>query len=146
MKNLAPQFQIKKVNNSSFKKVKITSSSLIEKFCRQFYLDDLEIFESFFIAMLDRSNNTIGWAKISQGGVSSCIVDAKIVAKYAVESLASSIILCHNHPSGNLTPSHADIKITKKLKQGLEMLDIQVLDHIILTADSYTSLADSGLI
>jgi DNA repair protein RadC len=94
--------------------------------------------------MLDQSNHTIGFAKISQGGVSATVVDTRIVAKFAIDSLASGIILAHNHPSGNLKPSGADEKITDKIKSGLAYFDIQVLDHIIVTEDGYTSFSDSG--
>jgi DNA repair protein RadC len=99
-----------------------------------------------YILLLDRSHHTIGYAKISQGGVSGTVVDTRIVAKFAIDSLASGIILAHNHPSGNLKPSNADETITNKIKTGLGYFDIQVLDHIIVTEDAYTSFADEGLL
>jgi DNA repair protein RadC len=136
-------FELKKIQ-SDFPKVKITKSLEASEFIRQFYGDDLEIFESFFILLLDRSNTTIGYAKISQGGISGTIVDLKLIAKYAVDALATSVILAHNHPSGNLNPSESDIKITNKAVQGLKILDINVIEHIILTKDSYYSLQDNG--
>jgi DNA repair protein RadC len=77
--------------------------------------------------------------------MSGTVVDGKIVAKYAVEALASGVILAHNHPSGNTQPSQADIDLTKKMREGLKNLDIQVLDHIILAAEgNYLSLADEN--
>ena len=77
--------------------------------------------------------NTIGYAKISQGGIAGTIVDKRIIAKYAVDSLCSSVVLAHNHPSGRLTPSDMDIKMTKSVQQALELFDIKVFDHIILS-------------
>lgn len=84
---------------------------------RQFWNEDIEVYESVFILLINRRNNTIGWAKISQGGISSSIIDIKIVCKYVVDSLASGVILAHNHPTGNLNPSNEDISITKKVKE-----------------------------
>jgi DNA repair protein RadC len=71
-------------------------------------------------------------------------VDVRIIAKYAIEALATSVILAHNHPSGNLTPSQADITITEKIKAGLKILDIKVFDHLILTADSFYSMENNN--
>ena len=137
-------FELKKIQ-SDFPTEKITTSNEAQLFIRQFYGDDIEVFESAFILLLNRQNQTIGYAKISQGGVAGTYVDPKIVAKYAVDSLASGVIFCHNHPSGNPAPSPEDITLSKKLKQGLNLLDINLLDSIILTPTSaYTSLADLG--
>ena len=139
----AKKFDLKAAD-SEFTKVKITSSESAEKFIRQFYGDDLEIFESFFILLLNRANETIGYAKISQGGIVGTVVDKKILLKYVVESLASGIILAHNHPSGNTNPSQADLNITKDLQQLCKLVDSEILDHVILTADSFYSFADNG--
>lgn len=137
-------FELKKIQ-SDFPTEKITTSNEAQLFIRQFYGDDIEVFESAFILLLNRQNQTIGYAKISQGGIAGTYVDPKIVAKYAVDSLASGVIFCHNHPSGNPQPSPEDINLSKKLKQGLNLLDINLLDSIILTPTSaYTSLADLG--
>jgi DNA repair protein RadC len=135
-----------KKDPTNFERVKITSSDVSANYIRQFYGDDLEIFESFFILLLNRQNKTIGYAKISQGGVAGTVVDAKIIIKYIVDTFASAVILCHNHPSGNLNPSTQDLEITKKLAQAAKLVDSQVLDHIILTPDSFYSFADNGLI
>lgn len=137
-------FELKKIQ-SDFPTEKITTSNEAQQFIRQFYGDDIEVFESAFILLLNRQNKTIGYAKISQGGIAGTYVDSKIVAKYAVDSLASGVIFCHNHPSGNPEPSPEDVSLSKKLKQGLNLLDINLLDSIILTPTSaYTSLADLG--
>ena len=136
-------YELKKIQ-TEFPSVKITTPDQAADFIRQFYFDDIEIFESFFILLLNQANKTIAYAKISQGGIAGTVVDVRIIAKYAVESLAVSVILAHNHPSGNLKPSEADLTITKKIKEGLKILDIKVFDHIILTADSYYSFEDEG--
>ena len=131
---------------SNFKKVKITCSGDAYDYMKQFYVGDIEVFESMFVLLLNRASFITGYAKISQGGTAGTVVDIKIIAKYAVESLANGIILGHNHPSGNLTPSGNDLIITEKVKNGLKLLDIALLDHIILTEENYTSLADEGKI
>jgi DNA repair protein RadC len=113
-----PLFTIKK-SPSEFPKVKITTSKLGADFIRQFYCDYIEVFESCFILLLNRQNVTTGYAKISQGGTAGTVIDVKLVAKYAIESLAHGVIIAHNHPSGNLRPSNCDLSITKKIKQGL---------------------------
>ena len=138
-----PLYTIKKLQ-SDFPAVQIHNSLDASKFIRSFYLDDIEVFESFFILLLDRANNTIGYAKISQGGISGTLVDVRLIAKYAVDALASSVILAHNHPSGNLLPSSQDIELTRRVKEGLALLAVNVIEHIILTKDSYYSFADEG--
>ena len=135
-----------KKESSNFMKVKITSSKDASDVIHQFYDGDIELFESFFILLLNRANTTIGYAKISQGGVAGTVVDPKIVAKYALDGLASSIILAHNHPSGELRASEADISITNKLIKGLKFLEIEVVDHLILSKDGYLSMKDEGII
>ena len=133
-----------KKEKSDYLRVKISSSRDSSDYIRQFYSDDLEIYESFFLLLLNRQNQTIGYAKISQGGVTGTVVDVKIIMKYIIDTLASGIILCHNHPSGNLTPSPQDISITEKIKNAASFVDTKVLDHIILTSDSYYSFCDEG--
>lgn len=144
-KSNLPLFSLKK-NKTDFPNAKITSSTDANVFIRQFFFDDIAIFESFFILMLNRANRTIGFAKISQGGVSGTVIDIRIIAKYCIDSLATSVILCHNHPSGNLTPSSNDLEITNKAVKALKLIDCNVIDHLILTENSFTSLADEGLL
>lgn len=146
-KTKLPLYELKKLQ-TEFPKAKITSSGASEEFIRQFYGDDIEIFESFFLLLLNNSNNTIGYAKISQGGITGTVVDVRIIAKYAVDSLATSVILAHNHPSGKTEPSRADRNITNKIKKGLEILDIRVLDHLVLSPEKgmYYSFADKGIL
>lgn len=125
---------------TDFPAIKITSSTDAVNVIRKFYGDDIEIFESCFILLLNNANLTIGYAKISQGGITGTVVDTRLIAKYAIESLATGVILAHNHPSGNLNPSDADISITKKAKDGLKIFDIQLLDHFIITKDDFNTI------
>jgi DNA repair protein RadC len=133
-----------KVNQTEFEQIKITKSEDAANFIKQFYSDDIEIYESFFILLMNRSNKIIGYAKISQGGIIGTYVDKKIVLKYVIDSLASGLIIAHNHPSGVLKPSDEDIKITKQIAELCKLLETTLLDHVILTADSFYSFADNG--
>ena len=132
-KKLGYEYTLSKVKGSEFQRVKIKSSKDIAYFAKVLYKDDIEIYESFFIITLNQANIITGWAKISQGGISATIVDVRLVSKIAIDSLSSCIVLIHNHPSGNLFPSKSDDLITTKIKEGLSLFDIKVLDHIILT-------------
>ncbi len=100
--------------------------------------------EEFWILLLNRANRVIGREQVSSGGVAGTVVDAKLVFRRAIEGSACSIILAHNHPSGNLSPSQADINLTRKLVQAGETLDVTVLDHLIVAERGYYSLADEG--
>lgn len=142
-KNTISEYSLK-YTKSKIQKTKVTTSESASNVIRKFYFDDINIYESFFILLLDRANNTAGFAKISQGGTAGTVVDIKIIAKYAVESLSSSVIICHNHPSGNIKPSEADINITKRVKDALLLFDIKLTDHIILSENDYYSFADNG--
>jgi len=108
-------------------------------------LGDLD-HEEFWLLMLNRANRILGRFKVSQGGLSGTVIDTRIILKKALDNLASSIIVCHNHPSGNNKPSDADVKITEKLKKAAEMLEIKLLDHVIIADKSYFSFADEGLL
>jgi len=102
--------------------------------------------EEFWALFLNRSNLIIDKFKISQGGVAETIVDGKLIYKEAISRLASYVVLCHNHPSGNHIPSPQDNAITQHIKKGLEAIDIRLLDHVILTDGKYYSFADEGRI
>ena len=102
--------------------------------------------EEFWVLFLNRSNKIIDRMKLSQGGISGTVTDVRIVMKKAVESLASGIIVCHNHPSGNLNPSESDTRITQKIKDAGNLMDIQLLDHLIISGKDYYSFADNGLL
>jgi DNA repair protein RadC len=102
--------------------------------------------EEFWVLLLNRNNLVIDKVMVSQGGLSGTVIDVRIILKMALDKLACSIILCHNHPSGNLVPSEADKEITRKIKDAGKHMDIPVLDHIIIGNGSYFSFADEGLI
>ncbi|TKB99179.1 JAB domain-containing protein [Pedobacter cryophilus] len=108
--------------------------------------DVLELKEQFKIMLLNRANRVIGIYEVSNGGMSGTIADPKLIFSTALKTCASSIILSHNHPSGNLKPSDADKSMTRKIKAGGELLDITVLDHVIITAEGYFSFADEGIL
>jgi DNA repair protein RadC len=103
-------------------------------------------YEEFWILLLNRGNKIINSICISQGGLSGTVADPKKIFKMALEQYTASIVLCHNHPSGNIKPSESDIRLTQKLKKAGSFLDLPVIDHIIVGEDSYFSFADDGLI
>lgn len=124
--------------------MKITASADAYRIIRP-ELDDLQ-HEEFYIMLLNRSNIVTKKEQVSRGGMNSTVVDPKIVFKIALSNGASGIILAHNHPSGGIKPSEQDIRLTKKLKEGADVLDVALLDHIIVGANTYFSFADEGLV
>lgn len=106
----------------------------------------LELQEEFKVLLLNRSNQVLGIYPLSKGGTASTVVDAKLVFSVALKCNASSIIIAHNHPSGNLNPSEADKSITEKLKKAGKYLEITLLDHLIVTKDDFFSFNDNGLL
>lgn len=137
------EYKLRKVDtNIEAKKIKTSKDAAV--FIRSFF-EDLDVFESFYLITLNRSNMTTGYVRISYGGRAYTVVDTAIIANYAIKALASGVILCHNHPSGSLIVSQDDKAITTKVSQGLTLFDIKVLDHIILTPDTYLSMADENL-
>jgi DNA repair protein RadC len=133
----------RKVSEIIEKKQITSSKDVYELFVSN--LGDLH-HEEFWILFLNRSNKIIHQMRISQGGVSGTVIDVRIVLKNAIERLASGIILCHNHPSGNTKPSQSDIDITKKLSTAAKFMEISVLDHLIVCDGKYFSFADEGLL
>lgn len=123
---------------------KITSSGDVAKLMLP-YLSDLP-YEEFWVLYLSRSNKIMERFRASQGGVSGTVTDVRMILKRGINLLASSVILVHNHPSGNLTPSRADKEITQKIKEAGKWMDIQVLDHLIIADHKYYSFADDGLL
>jgi DNA repair protein RadC len=101
--------------------------------------------EEFWVLLLNRANRIIDKQKISQGGITGTVTDIRMILKLALDSLATSLILCHNHPSGNLQPSEADLSITRRIKESSALMDISLLDHLIIAGKSYFSLADENL-
>ena len=108
-------------------------------------LGTIGFIEEFKILLLNRANRVIGCYEVSSGGLCGTVADPRVIFAAALKACAIGLILAHNHPSGNLQPSMADIELTKKLKAGGKLLDIEVLDHIILTEDRYFSLVDQGV-
>lgn len=100
--------------------------------------------EEFWVLFLNRANLLVGREQISKGGMSGTVADPRIIFQSALHHKSTGIILCHNHPSGNLKPSDADIRLTKNLSEGGKVLEIQVLDHLIVAAGGYYSFADEG--
>jgi DNA repair protein RadC len=106
----------------------------------------LEFVEQFKVMLMNRANKVLGIFEASTGGVSGTVADPRLIFAAAIKGVASGIIIAHNHPSGNLQPSQADIDLTRKIKEGGKLLEIQLLDHIILTSEGYYSFADEGLL
>lgn len=102
--------------------------------------------EEFWVMLLNRGNKIQDTFMVSQGGISGTVIDVRLILKKALENLASSIILCHNHPSGTMQASNADLQITQKIKNAAELMDIAVLDHLIIGQGKYLSLADEGML
>jgi len=129
-------------------RIKLTSSKCVHRFLRSIFdKDTIEHIESSYLVMLNRRNEILGYTKLSEGGVSSCIMDAKVVFQYALKANASAIILAHNHPSGNMEASPADVGITTKIKTVGTALDLQLIDHLILSpSGAYYSFADESLL
>ena len=109
------------------------------------YLIDLQ-HEEFFCIFLNRANKVIKIEQMSKGGISGTVTDVRIILKNAILNTASGIIVAHNHPSGNLNPSESDTKITHKIKEAGNLLDVQLLDHLIIANEDYYSFADNGLL
>jgi DNA repair protein RadC len=123
--------------------VKITSSKRVFEIMQPI-IGELP-HEEFWVLFLNNSNKVISKSQLSKGGISGTIVDVRLVFKLALENGATALILCHNHPSGNLQPSDADRKITKKIKLAGDSLDVKVLDHLIITETKYYSFVDEGI-
>lgn len=125
-------------------KIKISCSNDIFQVMKPDLLD-LKT-EEFWVVLLNRANKILRRRRISTGGISGTVADPKIIFKAAMDEYASSLVLVHNHPSGNLKPSQADLNLTRKLKNAGDLLEIPVLDHIIFSDQGYLSFADEGLL
>jgi DNA repair protein RadC len=108
-------------------------------------LNKIELQEQFKILLLDQQAHCLGIADIGTGGIASCVADPRLIFTTALKARASSIILAHNHPSGSLKPSDADLALTRKLVEGGRLLDLTIFDHLIMTPERYCSFADEGL-
>ena len=123
------------------------SKDAFDIFMGSWDLDSIEHVEEFKLMLLTRSNKVLGIASISKGGINGTVTDIRIILQYAIKSNASGIIICHNHPSGNLQPSESDQAITRKIKDSGLLMDVQLLDHLIITSEeNYYSFANNGLV
>lgn len=102
--------------------------------------------EVFWVILLDRGNRLLELRKVSEGGLHGTVADPKVIFKMALDHRASSVVLCHNHPSGQLRPSEEDIRLTRKLTDGGRLLDIAIHDHLIVASSGYYSFADNGML
>lgn len=127
--------------------VKVSSSVEVYNFILNHWDDDtLDIQENVKMLLLNSSNTILGVYDVSRGGINSTVIDLRLVLSVALKCLASSIILVHNHPSGNINPSEQDREFTKKIKSACKFLEIQLFDHIIITRHDYYSFSDNGYI
>ena len=122
--------------------IQVTGPADAAVFAANFFEDDINIYESCFIILLNRANKIIGWYKVSSGGLDATIIDKRIICKVAIDALSAGVILVHNHPSGEVKPSSADIKMTKEVKDCLKLFDVALVDHIILSENKYYSFTD----
>ena len=144
------------LEDDSLPRCKITSSKDSVDVITKFYDSGCMVKEISYALYMNRSNNTIGVYEVSKGGVTGTVIDTLLITKIAIELLAKSVILFHNHPSGNKQPSEQDRQMTNKIKESLKLFDISLLDHIIILPDirekwgtykpDYYSFADEGLI
>jgi DNA repair protein RadC len=134
-----------KVKASERPKVKC-SRDAYDLFIESWNLDTIEHIEEFKMLLLNRANTVLGIMTVSKGGISGTVTDVRIILQAAIKTNASGIIVCHNHPSGNLTPSETDTKITNKIKDACRIMDIQLLDHLIIDTDDFYSFADVGIL
>jgi DNA repair protein RadC len=139
--------EIKVSYNATHVKKKISSSvTAFELLLENWDEGTIELHEEFKVLILNNANEVLGIYTLSKGGITGTVVDVRILFSVALKCHATGIILCHNHPSGTLTPSDADRLITKKVKQAAEFLDVKLLDHLIITKFGYLSFADDGLL
>lgn len=125
----------------------ITSSSDCYQILLHYWdLGKIELVEEFKVLMLNRSGRVLSLLSASSGGITGTVADPRIILAVALRIGAVSLILAHNHPSGSLKPSRADEELTMKIKEAARYLDIQVLDHLIVTSEGYLSFADEGLL
>lgn len=133
-------------NQKSGDRLKISSSNEAYKLLKEIWSKQIETREEMIILLLDRSNTVLGYDMLSMGGITGTVADIRLLYSVALNSLATSIIMSHNHPSGNMIPSQSDIDLTKKVKEAGKVMDIQLLDHIIISTDTYYSFADEDML
>jgi len=134
-------------SNNGVEAVKVTDSNSAYKILLDNWdKDTIQLQEEFKVLLLNQDNIVLGIYNLSKGGVSGTVVDVKLLLASAIKANASSIIIAHNHPSGNLKPSENDNRLTKKIKEACKLVDLSLLDHLIVTKDGFFSYSDSGII
>lgn len=149
MKTKVNEISLKYRGNFKVKETPKISSSLdaMNIFCSQWDKDKIAMQECFKLLLLNNSNRVKGIVEISSGGITGTLVDLRIIFAVALKSLTTALIIAHNHPSGNLQPSENDEKLTSKIKEAGNLLDIRLLDHLIITPEGkYFSFADEGIL
>lgn len=153
MENIRKNYQVAEIQLSYKSNVKASlrpkitnSKDAYEVFLSSWDDTKIEFVEQFKVMLTNRANKVLGIFEVSTGGVSGTVADPKLIFAAAIKANACGILLAHNHPSGTTQPSQSDIALTKKIKEGGKLLDVQLLDHIIVTAESHYSFADEGLI
>lgn len=133
--------------NTNHEKVKIDKSEIAYNLAIQHWdLDIIEYQEEVKLILLNRANTVLGIYDLSKGGITGTVMDVRVVLSIALKCNSTGLILIHNHPSGNLKPSEADMSITKKIKDASKLLDITLLDHLIISNSSYYSFSDEGIL
>lgn len=124
----------------------IRSSADSENCFRKVWSKRIQHIEEMYLLLIDRANQVTGYMKVSMGGVSSTLVDPKVIFQAALKANSSGIIIAHNHPSGNIRPSENDIRLTRRIREAAGFMEISFLDHLIMTKESYFSFADDGIL
>ena len=122
----------------------IRNSTEAQRLFRKIWSDKIEHVEEVYVLLLNHSKRALGYSKVSMGGFSVALTDRRVIFQIALKGNASSIIIAHNHPSGNLRPSEQDLKLSQYIKRAGEIMDIPLIDHLIMTKDGFKSLADEG--
>ncbi len=147
MKNTISEIQLKySTKTKKQERMKVTDSkSSFRSFLKLWNMDTIELYEEFNVLLLNRANEVLGMHNLSKGGITATIVDIKLLFAVVLKAAASSIIVAHNHPSGNIFPSQMDRDLHKKIKTAAKYLDITVLDNLIISKDNYWSFTDEGI-
>ena len=126
--------------------IKVTSSKDVYNWFRKIWSSQIETREEMYVLFLNRNNKILGYHILSMGGITGTVADVRLLYAVALKSLATNIILAHNHPSGNLQPSQSDKVLTQKVKEAGQLMDITLLDHLIISNEGYYSFSDEGQI
>lgn len=142
-------FKCAEVQLSFKQKIKPTTKLVSSEDCYQFFLStydegEIDYRESFRVVYLNSSLKVVGWMTVATGGITEVLVDPRIVLQGALLTNATLLIACHNHPSGSVRPSKDDDRLTERLKKACEVMNIKMLDHLVITEDSYYSYNDEG--